>query len=134
MSLGCHSKQAGDEDNLILDGSLPHPSDLSLPDHVHDLVPLERSPGRLHGKEAHPGLEEPKDFAVVWFNQVLQGFDLSEFDLLGEDSSGFQLANGFGRGGIFLDIDHTRSRLRGGEVSQSLRLGHLLLDRTSLSS
>jgi hypothetical protein len=133
FSLGGHSKQAGDERNLILDVSLPHPSDLSLPDHVHDLVPLERSPGRFHGKEAHPWLGQSFDKAVILLDQVIQVFDLPEFDLLGKGSSGFEVGNGLGIGRILIDINHTRNR-RGGGISRSSGLFHLLFDRTSLRS
>src|SRR5437773_8010643 len=65
LSLGRHSKQAGDERHLPLDGSFAHPSDLSLANHVHDLIPLERSPCRFNGKEAHPWLDQPFDKAMV---------------------------------------------------------------------
>ena len=70
LRLGRHSKQAGDEGGLILDVALPHPSDLSLPDHVHDLVPLQRSPGRFKGKEAQPWFDHPFEKAVVLLDQV----------------------------------------------------------------
>jgi hypothetical protein len=42
LSLGRHSTQAGDV-------SLAHPSDLSLAKHVHDFIPMKRSPRRFHG-------------------------------------------------------------------------------------
>ena len=52
--LGRHSKEAGDEGDLLHDVSFAHPSDLSLANHVHSLVALQCSPGRFHRKEAHP--------------------------------------------------------------------------------
>ena len=61
LSSGRHSKQAGNEGNLPVDVSFAHSSDLSLANHVHHLISLKRSPGRLHGKEAHRGLDHPID-------------------------------------------------------------------------
>jgi hypothetical protein len=75
FSLGGYSKQAGDKGDLILAVSLPHPSDLSFPDHVHDLVSLQRSPCHFHGKEAHPRLGQSFDQAVILLDQVIQVFD-----------------------------------------------------------
>ena len=40
LSLGCHSKQAGDERDVPCDIPLFHPVDLPLADHVHTLVAL----------------------------------------------------------------------------------------------
>src|SRR6266700_6687575 len=106
LSLCRHSKQAGNEGDLPGDVSFAHPSDLSLTNQVHDLVSLERSPCRLKGKEAHPGLDQPFDEAMVLLDQVIQVVDLPEFDTLGKYSSGFELGNGFGIGRICIDIDH----------------------------
>ncbi len=65
LGLGGHSKEAGNEGDLPVGVSFAHCADLSLPDHVHDLVSLERSPCCLEGKEAHPGLDQPFEKAVV---------------------------------------------------------------------
>jgi hypothetical protein len=40
FSLGCHSKQAGDEGNLPGDISFVHVLYLSFPNHIHHLIPL----------------------------------------------------------------------------------------------
>ncbi len=132
LGLGRHSKEAGDEGDLPGDVSLIQPLHLSLPDHVHDLVPLERPPCRFQGKEAHPRLDQPFDKTMVLLDEVVEVFDLPQFDPLGKESRGFELGNGFGRGRILIDIDHARSGLRGVGVSRSRGLGHLLLDRRSL--
>ena len=84
LSLGRHSKQAGDEGDLPSDVSLVHPSDLSLANHVHHFVPLQRSPCCLKGKEAHPRLGQSFDEAVVLLDQVIEILDLPEFDRLGK--------------------------------------------------
>ncbi len=52
LGLDRHSKQAGDEGDLPVDVSFAHSFDLSLANHVRDLVSLQRSPSRFHGKEA----------------------------------------------------------------------------------
>ncbi len=65
---------------------------------------------------------------------ILQVFDLSEFYLLGKESSRFELGNGFRIGGILIGIDHMRSRLQGVGISPSRRKSRLLLERRLLRS
>jgi len=117
LSLGRHSKQAGDEGDRILDVSLPHTVYLPLANHVHHLVALQGSPRGLERKEAHPRLDQAFDKAMVLLNQVIQVFDLPQFDRFGKDSSRFELGNGFGIVGIFIDSNDTRSRRSGVGVS-----------------
>ncbi len=52
LSLGGHSKQAGDERDLPHDVPFFHATHLPFPDHVHHLVSLERVPCRLRCEEA----------------------------------------------------------------------------------
>ena len=92
MGLGCHSKEAGDEGDLPENVSIAYPADLSLANHMHHLIPLERSPCRLKGKEAHPWLDESFDEAMVLLDQVLQVFDLPQFDRFGKHPAGFEPA------------------------------------------
>ncbi len=134
LSLGRHSKQTDDEGDLPVDVSFAHSSELSLAKHVHGLIPLKRSPYRFYGKEVHPWFDQPFDEPMVLLDQVVQVFDLPQFDRLGKSSRGFELGNGFGIGGILIDVDHARSRPAGCEVSRSRGLGHLLLDLRSLRS
>ena len=124
LDLGRHSKQAGDEGDLPADVSFAYPSHLSLANHVHHLVSLERSPCCLEGKEAHPWLDQPFDEPMILLDQVVQVFDLPQFDRLGKDSSGFELGKSFGRGGILIDVDHTRSGLRGVGIHRRRGLFH----------
>ena len=127
LGLGRHSKEAGDEGDLPDDVSFAHLCDLSLANHVHRLVVLQRSPGRFHGKEAHPGLDQPFDEAVILLDQVFEVFDLSQFDLLRKESRRFELGNGLWIRRILIDIDHTRSQRGGGGWRRGLF--HLDLDR-----
>ncbi len=78
--LGSHSKQAGDERDLPSDISFVHPVHLSLAKHVHRFIALERSPCRFNRKEAHPGLDESFDEAVILLDEIIQVFDLSQFN------------------------------------------------------
>ena len=121
LSLGRHSKQAGDEGDLPLDVSFAHPSDLPLANHVHDLISLKRSPCRFKGKEAHPWLDQPFDKAMVLLDEVIQVFDLPQLDRFGKHASGFQVCHGLGIRRVFIHIDHARSGLRGVGVSRSRR-------------
>ena len=111
LSLGCHSKQAGDERDLVLDVSLPHTVYLPFANHVHHFVSLQRSLCRFNGKEAHPWLDQPFNEAVVLLHQIIQVFDLPEFDLLGKHTRGFEVSHGLGIGRMLIDIDHTSADL-----------------------
>ena len=84
LSLGRHSKQTGDEGDLPVDVCFAHPSDLSLTNHVHHLIPLQRSPCRFYGKEAHSRLDEPFNKTMVLLHQVIEVFDLPELYPLGK--------------------------------------------------
>jgi hypothetical protein len=52
LSLGSHSKQAGDESNLPQNVPFFHAAYLPFPNHVHDLVSMSRVPCRFKGNEA----------------------------------------------------------------------------------
>ena len=95
-------------------------------------VSLQRSLCRFNGKEAHPRLDQAFEKTMVLFDQIVEGFHLPQFHAFRKPPGGFELGNGFGRGRILIDSDHPRSRLRGVGVSRSRRLGHRLLDWTSL--
>ena len=76
LRLGGHSKQVGDEDDLPADVSFAHASHLPLPDHVHHLESLQGLLCRFHRKEAHPGLDQPLDEAMILRHLIVQVFDL----------------------------------------------------------
>src|SRR6266516_7669394 len=109
LSLGCYSKQIGDEGDLPSDVSFVHPSQLSLANHVHHLIALKRSSRRFHGKEAHPRLDQPFEKAMILLHQVIEIFDLPQFDTLSKDSGSFEIRNGFRIGSILINVDHPRS-------------------------
>ena len=109
LCLDGYSKQFSDECCLAWRLSFLHPSHLSFPDHVHDLISLEGSPCRFKRKEAQPRFDQPFDEAVVLFNEVVHVFDLSEFDRRGKDSAGFEVCHGFGRGRVLLHVDDAGS-------------------------
>ncbi len=129
FSLGRNAKQAGDEGHLPSDISFVHPVHLSLANHMHRFLALKRSPCRFHGNEAHGGLDESFEKAVVLLDQGIQVVDLPQFYRFGKDSGNFEESLGRGLGRIFIDVDHTRSQLRGVGISRSRGLGSLRLGR-----
>ncbi len=108
--LGRHSKEAGDEGDLPGDVSFAHPSDLTLPEHVHARVPLQRSLCCFHGKEAHPRFDPSFDEGVVLLDQGIQVFDLPQLPAFSQQPGGFEFSNGFRIRRIFIDVDHTRAQ------------------------
>jgi hypothetical protein len=107
FSLSSHSKQAGDTRYLPQDISFFHATHLPFPDHVHDLISLQGSPRALPRKEAHPRLDQPFDKAVVLFDQVVEVFHLPQFYAFRQNSSRFEVCNGFGVGSVLIDIYNT---------------------------
>ncbi len=49
LSLGCHTKQMGDECRLCYDISMFHAAHLSLPHHIHRKVELPVNPAFVAG-------------------------------------------------------------------------------------
>jgi hypothetical protein len=75
LSLGSHSKQAGDKRNLPHAVSFFHATHLPLPEHVHGFISLQGSPRTLEGKEAHPWFDQPLDEPMVLLDDVVEIFD-----------------------------------------------------------
>ena len=65
LSLGCHSKQGGDEEHLTSDVSFCYPFHLSFPHHVHHLISLQGSPSGLTGEKAQSRISEAFDQAMI---------------------------------------------------------------------
>src|SRR6266568_1980253 len=105
--LGCHSKQLGNQGHLAFHISFAHPLYLSFADHVHHLEALECSPRGLEREKTHPRLRQAFDEAVILFDQVVEVLNLSQLHLLRQKSSGFELSNRFGIGGVLIRVDHT---------------------------
>jgi hypothetical protein len=78
------------------DVPFPDATHLPLPDHVHHLVSLERSPGRLQRKESQSRFGQPFDEAVILLHQIVEVFDLPELYTVGKESSGLRSAIALG--------------------------------------
>ena len=84
---------------------------------------------RFNGKETHPRFDQSFDARDGrGIHQMIEIFDLPEFDRLGKYSSSFEESLGFGISRILIDIDDAGSRSAGFEVGRPRRLDHLLFD------
>ena len=70
--LRSHLEQLFNELNLALHVVLPQPANLPLPDHVHRLISLNRSPGRMEFSKALLGVDSAFDRAVILLDDVVQ--------------------------------------------------------------
>ena len=75
--LGGHSKEACDEGDLSIDISFPHTVDLSLANHVHGFIPVERPVCCLEGKEAHPRFCQSLDEPMILLDEIIEVLHLS---------------------------------------------------------
>jgi hypothetical protein len=94
VRLGGHSKQTGNEPGLLPAVAFVHPLYVPLPQHVHDLVALQRAPRGLKREAAQPWLDQSLDAAVVLLHHVVELLDLSPFTPRWHGPSGFELAEG----------------------------------------
>src|ERR1700730_2974520 len=78
---------------------------LSYPWNVFHAVSKEKKP--------NPGFTSRLMRPMVLFDQVVEVFHLSQFHMLRQYTSGFQVGNSLGIGRVFIDIDHTRCQYRG---------------------
>ena len=61
---------------------------------------------------------------MILFHQIVKVLHLSQFTAFGNDSYRFEFLEGFGRGRVFVDIDHAwLARMRGSEGFQQEALG-----------
>lgn len=81
--------------------------------------------GLLHFSTDPLAVDEGLDEAVILLDQVIQIFDLPEFDSHRKFSGGFEISNGLGISRILIDVDHSRGCNRG--------LRSLFFDRMGLS-
>jgi hypothetical protein len=70
-------KQLSDEPDLSPNIIAPHPPNLPLPNHVHRLIALNGSPGRVKFPEALLGVDPAFDRPMVLFDDVVQVLDRS---------------------------------------------------------
>jgi len=68
---GYYFEELLDELNLTWNVSSTHPPNLSLPDHVHRLISLNRSPRRLEFSESLLGVHTPFDGSMVLLQNVV---------------------------------------------------------------
>ena len=72
-SVSCsHPEQLADELNLLPNIRTAHPPRLPLPDHVHGLVSLDRSPRRAEFTKALLGLHASFDRSMILLQDVVQ--------------------------------------------------------------
>ena len=75
-SISCsHPEQLVDELYLSPDIRTAHPPRLPLPDHVHGLVSLDRSPRRVECTKALLGLHSSFDRSMILLQDVVQVLD-----------------------------------------------------------
>jgi len=61
-----------DEQNLPNDIRFRQPSHLALPDHMHNLVTLYRSPGSIERAETLASIYPPFDRSMILFHNIIQ--------------------------------------------------------------
>jgi hypothetical protein len=108
LRLDSSSKESGDQFDLSFHIAFYHPLYLALPDHVHDLEPLQGPPRGLEGKETHPWLRQTFDEPVILLDEIVEVFHLSQFTVCGKRLLCLKHIEGFGIGGVFVDVDHAR--------------------------
>ena len=88
-----HLEQVMDELNLLPNIRTAHPPRLPLPDHVHSLVVLDRSPRRLKITEPLLGFHASFDRSVILLHDVVQVLDRSVAATALQDSFLFHSGN-----------------------------------------
>jgi hypothetical protein len=113
--LGNHSKEFGNQRNLSSHIPFGHALYLSLTCSSFRILGVFATRSRTRKSPCQVWLTvgERLDEAIVLFNQVVAVFDLPQCHVFGQDSSSFQVGNGFGISRVFIDVDHTRSQVYG---------------------
>ena len=107
--LGSDSKELIEQTDLSANVAVVYAFHLSFSHHIHRLVACQYPLCRVEREETQSGPSAAFDKAVVLLDQVIEIFDLPQFDRRGKDSSGFEVCNGFGIGRILIDIDDAGS-------------------------
>src|SRR5215510_10525360 len=74
FSSGGNIEEIGHESNLSANVSFPNSFNLSLPDHVNDLIPTDGPPHRLETEEAESGIDSAFDESVILLDYVIEVF------------------------------------------------------------
>jgi hypothetical protein len=71
---GGNIEEIGHESNLSANVAFPDPLNLSLPNHVHDLIPSDGPPRRVETEEAEPGIDPALYESVILLDYVIEVF------------------------------------------------------------
>ena len=93
---GNYSKQRGDKRDSPSHITPIHALHLTFPQHVHDLVTLQDSPGCLEGEKAHPRLRQAFDKPMVFSMRLLRYFFCRNSQLSGMCPSALSSLNALG--------------------------------------
>jgi hypothetical protein len=74
FSSGGNLEEIGHESNLSANAALPDSFNLSLPDHVHDLLPADGPPCRIETQEAESWVDASFDEPMVLLDDVIEIF------------------------------------------------------------
>ncbi len=66
------NEKIGHESNLSANVAFPDSFNLSLPDHVHDLIPTDGPPRRLETEEAESGIDSAFYESVILLDYVIE--------------------------------------------------------------
>jgi hypothetical protein len=74
---GGNIEEVGHESNLSANVAFPDSFNLSLPDHVHDLISTDDPPRRVETEEAESGIDSAFYESVILLDYVIEVFALA---------------------------------------------------------
>ena len=74
FSSGGNIEEIGHESNLSANVAFPDPFNLSLPDHVHDLITADSPPRRVETEEAESGIDPALYESVILLDYIIEVF------------------------------------------------------------
>ena len=77
FSSGGIIEEIGHKPNLSANVAFPDPFNLSLPNHVHDLIPSDGPPRRVETEEAESGIDPALYESVILLDYVIEVFAAS---------------------------------------------------------
>jgi type I restriction enzyme M protein len=117
LFLGGQPEQLSDEPDLGPNIIAPHPPNLPLPDHIHRLISLNRSPSRMKFPEALLSVDPAFDGSVILLDDVVQVLDGSMMTSAAKYSLLLNSRDGRGVDRRQIRIDDARLRMRRGAQS-----------------